>query len=145
LGRRILSEFDPNMTVREEVTKMKVTIVLNGGLKSCCSTYPPEYVHKVVEGWLRGIGEVEVVDKQKEGWIPDSLASMATKYFGDDAYPLLYVGETLAAVSRLPEMDTLIGMATNKVKFGVTERDITEAAKRNGLIKDEAGKGKQRG
>jgi len=124
---------------------MKITIVLNGGLKSCCSTYPPEYVHKVVEGWLKGIGEVEVVDKQKGDWIPDNLASMATKYFGDDAYPLLYVGETLAAIGRIPEMDTLTGMVTNKVKFGVTERDITETAKRSGLIKDEAGKGEKRG
>jgi len=31
-----------------EDVKMKVTIVLNGGLKSCCSTYPPEYVRDVV-------------------------------------------------------------------------------------------------
>ena len=121
-----------------EDVKMKVTIVLNGGLKSCCSTYPPEYVREVVEGWLKGTSEVVVIDKQKESWTPDSLASMATKYFSNDIFPLIYVGDTLAAAGSFPDMNTLIAMATNKMNYGITEEDITEAAKRYGLMKDEA-------
>jgi len=125
---------------------MKVTIVLNGGFTSSCgcSTYPPEYVGEMVKSWLKGIAEVEVIDKQKESWTPDNLASMVTEYFGDNAYPLLYIGETLATAGSLPDMNTLRAMATNKIKFGVTEKDITEAAKRYELIRDEAGKGEQR-
>jgi hypothetical protein len=34
---------------------MKVTIILDGGLKSCCSSYSPELVREVVRGWLKRI------------------------------------------------------------------------------------------
>jgi hypothetical protein len=116
---------------------MKVTIVLDGGLKSCCSSYPPEYVRRVVEDWLRETGEVEVVDKQQGNWRPDDLVSVAEKYFGDSIYPLLYIGDTLATIGSLPDRDTLVVMTTNQAKFGITEEDILEAAKRYGLLKEE--------
>lgn len=115
---------------------MKVTIILNGGLKSCCSTYPPKYVREVVEGWLKGISdvEIEVIDKQQGNWVPGDLASFAEKYFGDDIYPLVYIGETLATIGNIPDADSLVAMATNQADFGVTERDIREAAKKHGLL-----------
>ena len=59
---------------------MKLTIVVNGGLKSCCSTYPPEYVPEVVQGWLEGMCAVKVIDAEKENWNPDELASLSIKY-----------------------------------------------------------------
>jgi hypothetical protein len=111
---------------------MKVTIILNGGLKSCCSSYPSEYVREVVEGWLKETGEVEVIDKQQGNWSPDALASVAEKYFGDRIYPLVYCGDTLATIGSLPDRDTLVAMATNPVDFGITEDDIREAAKKYG-------------
>jgi len=111
---------------------MKVTIVVNGGLKSCCSTYPLEYVREVVEGWLKGISEVEVIDKQQGNWVPGDLASLAEKYFGEEIYPLVYIGDTLATIGNIPDADSLVAMATNQADFGVTERDITEAAKKTG-------------
>ena len=120
-----------------EDVKMKVTIVLNGGLKSCCSTYPPEYVRDVVAAWLKETGEVEVIDRQQGNWTPDALASLAEKYFGDRVYPLVYCEDTLATIGYLPDADTLVAMATNQAKFGVTEDDIKEAAKKYRLIKEE--------
>ena len=120
-----------------EDVKMKVTIVLNGGLKSCCSTYPPEYVRDVVAAWLKETGEVEVIDRQQGNWTPDALASLAEKYFGDRIYPLVYRGDTLATIGSLPDADTLVAMATNRANFGITEEDITEAAKKYRLIKEE--------
>ena len=116
---------------------MKITVVLDGGLKSCCSSYPPEYVCEVVEGWLKGIDEVEVIDKQQGNWSPDDLVSVAEKYFGDSIYPILYIEDTLATIGNLPDRDTLVTMATNQAKFGITEEDIREAAKRHGLLKEE--------
>ena len=116
---------------------MKVTIILNGGLKSCCSSYPPEYVREVVEGWLKETGEVEVIDKQQGHWSPDNLACIAEKYFGDSIYPLLYIGDTLATIGNLPDRDALVGMTTSQTNFGVTEEDIREAAKRYGLLKED--------
>jgi len=111
---------------------MKVTIILNGGLKSCCSSYPPEYVRDVVASWLKGTAEVEVIDKQQGNWSPDDLASVAEKYFGDEIYSLVYCGDTLATIGNLPDADTLVAMATNRADFGVTEDDIREAAKKYG-------------
>jgi hypothetical protein len=116
---------------------MKITIVLDGGLKSCCSTYPPEYVRDVVEGWLKEAGEVEVIDKRQGKWSPDALASLAEKYFGDGTYPLVYCGDALATIGYLPDADTLVAMATKQGEFGVTEQDIREAAKRYGLLKEQ--------
>jgi len=116
---------------------MKVTVVLNGGLKSCCSSYPPEYVRGIVATWLKDTGEVEVIDKQQGNWSPDALASVAEKYFGDKIYPLVYLGDTLATIGIIPDEDALVGMTTGQANFGVTEEDIREAAKKYGLLKED--------
>ncbi len=116
---------------------MKVTIVLDGGLKSCWTACPPKSVREMVESWLKETGEVEVVDRQQGNWSPDTLASVAEKYFGDGMYPLVYCGNALATIGYLPDADTLVAMATKQAKFGVTEQDIREAAKRYGLLKEE--------
>ena len=116
---------------------MKLKIILNGGLKSCCSTYPPEYIREVVKGWFKETDEVEVIDKQQGNWNPDDLVSVAEKYFGDSIYPLLYSEDTLVAIGNLPDRDTLVKMATNQAKFGITEENIRKAAKRQGLLKEE--------
>ena len=115
---------------------MKITIVLDGGLKSCCSSYPSDYVREVVEGWLKETAEVKVIDRQEGNWSPDALARVAEKYFGDEIYPLVYIENTLATIGNLPDVDTLVAMATNRVDFGVTEDDIREAAKKYGLLKE---------
>jgi len=111
---------------------MKVTIVLDGGLKSCCSSYPPDYVRGIVAAWLKDTGEVEVIDRQQGNWSPDALASVAEKYFGDRIYPLVYCGDILVTIGSLPDADTLVAMATNPADFGVTEGEIREAAKKYG-------------
>jgi len=116
---------------------MKVTIILNGGLKSCCSSYPPEYVRDIVAAWLKETGEVEVIDKQQGNWSPDALASVAEKYFGDKIYPLVYLGDTLATIGSIPDEDILVGMTTGQTNVGVTEEDIREAAKKYGLMKED--------
>ena len=116
---------------------MKITIVLDGGLKSCCSSYPPEYVRDIVAAWLKEKGEVEVIDRQQGNWRMGALASVAEKYFGDKIYPLVYCGDTLATIGSIPDEDALVAMATNQVDFGVTEDDIREAANKYGLLKED--------
>lgn len=116
---------------------MKVTIILDGGLRSCCSSYPPEYVRDVVAGWLKETAEVEVLDRQQGNWKPDGLASVAEKYLGDRMYPLVYCGDALATIGYLPDADTLVAMATNQANFGVTEDDIKEAARNYGSMQDD--------
>jgi hypothetical protein len=114
---------------------MKVKIVLNGGLSSCCSSYPLEFVREVVKSWLKETDELQVIDKKEGNWTPDELASLAEEYFGDASYPLLYVNDTLAAIGDLPDRDTLTEMTTGQKNFGITQEDILEEAKRHGLLK----------
>jgi hypothetical protein len=115
---------------------MKVTIILNGGLKSCCSSYPPEYVRDIVAAWLKDTGEVEVIDRQQGNWSPHALASVAEKYFGDMIYPLVYFGDTLVTIGSLPDEDSLVAMVTSRENFRVTEDDIKEAARNYGFLKE---------
>ena len=117
---------------------MKITVVLNGGLKSCCSTYPTEMIRDTLTYWFKDTNEieVEVVDKKEENWPPDSLAALAYHYFGDGIYPLVYVENTLATIGTLPPKNSLLAMATNQVEVGITEQDIIEAAKRYGVVKE---------
>jgi len=50
---------------------MKVKIVLNGGLRSCCSTYPSDFVREIIKDWLKENAEVEVIDKMNCECKPD--------------------------------------------------------------------------
>jgi len=111
---------------------MKLKIVLNGGLKSCCSTYPPEFVHEVVKGWLDGICDVAVTDAEGGNWTPDNLASLAIKYFGEYAYPFIYVDDALIGAGYFPPREELIAILSQEQRNGITSKDIVEAAKKYG-------------
>ena len=116
---------------------MKLSIVLNGGLKSCCSTYPPEFVHETVKQWLEGVCSVEMIDAEKENWNPDDLAALAIKCFGQQAYPFLYIDDVLMDIGRIPPKEELIGMLSKEPRKSITYHDIKDAAKRYGVIKEE--------
>lgn len=116
---------------------MKLNIVLNGGLKSCCSTYPPKYVHEIVKQWIDGICDVAVIDAEKENWHPDDLASLAIKYFGQHAYPFMYIDDVLIDIGRIPPKDELIALLSKESRKGITHHDIVDEAKRYGMIKEE--------
>lgn len=114
---------------------MKVKIVIDGEIKSCCSSYPPELVREIVGGWLQGKAELEVLDRNQGGWEPDPLASLAARYFGQAIYPLVYLDDQLAFIGDIPDPDTLLQMVEGRVAFSVTEKDILEEARRQGLLK----------
>ncbi len=116
---------------------MKVKIVLNGGLRSCCSSYPPELVYEMVRSWFSETDEIKVMDKKEGNYVPDELAFLAEKYFSEAIYPLVYIGEALVAIGDIPDKDTLLKMATEQEKFCITEKDILGAAERQGLLKKE--------
>lgn len=114
---------------------MKIKVILNGGMKSCCQTYPSDMIRKALKGWFKddeGI-ETEVVDKMENDIQLDSLASLAHQYFGDNIYPIVYVGDVLAAVGNLPDSNILHKMVQNPDRIAITEQDILEAAKRHGV------------
>ena len=87
---------------------MKLCIVLNGGLQSCCSTYPPELVHEIVKKWTEGLCEVSVIDAKKEEWESDEMASLAIDYFGEYAYPFIYIDDVLVSLGHFPTQRELL-------------------------------------
>ncbi|MGQ9616476.1 MAG: hypothetical protein ACUVWJ_08760 [Spirochaetota bacterium] len=115
---------------------MKVTVVLNGGYKSCCTTYPLEFVLEYLRKQIEGEAEVQVIDKQKEEWTPDHVASMAIEYFGERAFPLVYAGDKLAFVGSLPDPETIVEIMNGEENTGITEADIVAAAKKYGVFQN---------
>jgi len=114
---------------------MKVRIILNGEIRSCCSSYPPDLVREIVQNWLGDKAELEVMDKNQGNWKPDQIASLAEKYFGESIYPLVYVGNKLAYVGDIPDSQILLEMIEDKVTYGVSEKVILEEARKRGLLK----------
>jgi hypothetical protein len=116
---------------------MVVKLVLNGGIKSCCSVTPTELVRKAVREWLPETDELIVIDKETEPWTPDKLALLAQSYFKDAIFPLVYIGERLAMIGGIPNRRDLLDMTDGKIEFGVSEIDILEAAKSMGYLHEE--------
>jgi disulfide oxidoreductase YuzD len=108
-------------------------MILNGGIKSCCSVTPTEVVEKTVRGWLPAEVDFRVIDVTKETYEIKGQAQFAEKYFRDQVYPLLFINDTLAMIGGVPNRKELLGMVDGKVPFGITEKDIVEAAKGMGL------------
>ena len=114
---------------------MKIYVILNGELKTCCSAYPTDQVQTILNSWFAGDGKVKpvVVDIQKEKWPEDTLFPLAFKYFGDKVFPLVYVGEKLAAIGNLPGRDDLWKMAVNGFDDEITKKDILDSARVQGF------------
>lgn len=116
---------------------MKIRIVMNGAVTSCCSSYPPDLVKEIVSGWLGQGDELEVIDRQQEKqWQPDALVALAERYFKDAVYPAVYVDEKLVTLGDIPDRESLLKLGSGRLDFGVTEKDILEAARRHGLLEE---------
>ncbi len=109
---------------------MRITVVLNGGLRSCCSVYPPEFIEEALKMWAGKGHEVQVIDRQKEEWEPGKLESLCIEHFGEDAYPFIYSDGKLITVGYMPDMNTFLEILSAEGLKEVTEKDILEAAKR---------------
>jgi len=114
---------------------MKVKIILNGEIKSCCSSYSPDVVREIVQSWIGDRAELEVIDRSQGNFQPDHLAELAEKYFGSSVYPLVYVEDKIAMIGGIPDERSLIEILEGKVEYGITEEGILEEAKRCGLVK----------
>lgn len=117
---------------------MVVKLVLNGGIKSCCSVTPTEVVEKGVRSWIPATDELVVIDREKQEWNPDSLAALAQKYFEDSIFPLVYLDDKLTMVGGIPNRQDLLALMSGKIEYGITEKDILDAARENGLIPEDA-------
>jgi len=118
---------------------MKIHVILNGELKTCCSAYPTEQVQSILSSWFAGSDEVKpiVVDIKKDKWQEDERFTTAFKYFGDNIFPMVYVAEKLVAIGNLPSRDQLWTLATTEVEEDITIEQIVNAAKKQGALINE--------
>ena len=131
-------EREPRKENQEEThNRKKLTIVLNGGLKGCCSVYPVEFVDEVVKDWLAGQYEHETIDAKKGEWRPDGLAELALKYFEEGAYPFIYVDGVLRMLGHFPEQRELLAMLLQGAGKPITREDILETAQFYGIKVEE--------
>mgnify|MGYP001270250601 CR=1 FL=1 len=70
---------------------MSVTLVLNGGIKSCCSVTPTEVVKNSVRSWLPEEVELKVIDITNEPYELSGLAATAEKYFKEKVVTVNYI------------------------------------------------------
>jgi len=112
---------------------MKVKIVLNDGIRTCCSKYPTVLIRKLAEEWIGDLCDVEVIDKTKDVWVPEGIDAMAIKYFRDSAFPLLYVDGVLIGIGSFPDRDQFRELLEKRTYETITEKDILEAAEKYGL------------
>lgn len=115
---------------------MKLCIVLNGGLQSCCSVYSPEIVHEIVENWTEGMCEVSVIDAKKEAWEPDEMASLAIDCFGEYAYPFIYIDDILITIGHFPSSSKFIAFLLQDEIKGISKDEIEELASSYGFTID---------
>ncbi|HUX42539.1 MAG TPA: hypothetical protein VMV83_15330 [Rectinemataceae bacterium] len=109
---------------------MTVKLVLDGGVKSCCSVTPTQLVRKSVREWLPDDVELIVIDRERDEWAPDSLAAVAKACFQDEIFPLVYIGDSLAMIGGIPSRKTLLEMTNGEIEFGISKDDILDAARR---------------
>ncbi len=109
---------------------MRITVVLNGGLRSCCSVYPPELIERTLKTWAGKEHEIRVIDRQRGSWEPGKLESLSIELFGEYAYPFIYADRKLITVGYMPDMNMFLEILKADELKEITEKDIWEAAKR---------------
>ena len=80
--------------------------------------------------------EVSVIDAKKEEWESDEMASLAIDYFGEYAYPFIYIDDVLVSLGHFPTQRELLAVLSQEKRKGVGKHDIIEAAKKYGFIKE---------
>jgi hypothetical protein len=108
---------------------MTVTVVLNGDVESCCSFFTADEIAPMVRGWMPDGHDLVTIDRETTAWEPDGIATVAERYFAEEAYPLVYIDGTLCTFGALPSRKNLVAYLNGERSFGVSEQDIIGAAR----------------
>ncbi len=113
---------------------MTITIILNGDIETCCSFHASDEIEPMVHEWIGDGHTLRVINLedqsgQQESWTPDAIGATALRYFRDQAYPLVYIDNTLFTFGALPSKKNLNACLAGEKEYGVTEADIVAAAK----------------
>lgn len=113
---------------------MRVKIILNGGLKSCCSSYTSEMIYEIVKSWLKDTDHLDVIDVKTTEWVFDELSEIAKKYFGERIFPLVYIDDILISIGSIPDAHSLMTLGKNPQEYSISKEDILKVAKESGLL-----------
>lgn len=110
---------------------MEIKIILNGGIKSCCSVIPTEQVKQVISNWLKDSNhELKIIDiTTDDEFIHDEVSLLASQFFADRIYPLVYIDSSLVSLGHIPEKEILLELMNNPKFNQITLDDIIEAQK----------------
>jgi len=105
---------------------MIITVILNGGLKSCCRILSTDMVRTALEGWFKDQEnvDVDVLDRAINRVELDQLALTAERYLHDKIYPLIYLDNVLISFGKFPEYRLLQDMVKQPNRYALTEQDI---------------------
>jgi hypothetical protein len=112
---------------------MKITVILKGDIETCCSYFLADEIEPMVRQWIGDDHTLQVIDREdetglEEPWSPDEIGATAIRYFRAEAYPLVYIGDTLVTFGALPSRKNLTACLAGETEYGVTPEDIVAAA-----------------
>ncbi|MFN3411362.1 MAG: hypothetical protein ACK4YF_04305 [Exilispira sp.] len=110
---------------------MKISVVLNGDLKSCCSSYPASKILEIMKGWFDDDDVIDVIDRTKTVWTGDEISNLAENYFGEKIYPLTYVNNVLVALGQILDRESILEISKDAAKYAISKEDLIKAAKNN--------------
>ncbi len=108
----------------------KLKVILNGGLKGCCSVYSAAQMRQFTKTWFDDLNDIHfsLTDIEEEHWKSEPLADLAYKYFKDSIFPLTYFNDKLVIIGRFPERDECLEIIEDPKP--ITEKLITETAEK---------------
>ncbi len=84
-------------------------IILNGGYKGCCNIFPASQLRMFLKDWYSPKDKVTItiIDIERDYWESDELADYAFRKIGNECFPLVYLNNSLIAVSQFPDKSDL--------------------------------------
>jgi len=73
--------------------------------------------------------DLRIVNRETTPWQLDAIAEVAERWFGNEAYPLVYIDDTLCTFGALPSKKNLVAYLNEEREFGISEENIINAAK----------------
>ena len=85
----------------------EIKIVLQGGLKGCCTQYTTSQMKVYTKNWFSKIENLKytLLDVEEDYWEGDPLADLAYKYLKDKIFPLTYLNDQLVMIGHFPEKE----------------------------------------
>ena len=111
---------------------MEIKVILNDGLKSCCSSYSSQQIKEIMSNWLKNRNEkIKVIDIKTDKWELDNISSMAEQQFHEFIYPMVYADDILLSIGQIPDFNDLVNIIEKPDLKGITKEQILTIIEKN--------------